>query len=302
MTLAFFMFQEPHLMRSLTLSVVFVVLACLAGCASNKPETADVQPVAIGFSLMAAGRPVHCGAMFGPLGRDQKRVWLHDARFYVQDVALIDEIGRQVPLRLSLNEWQNAQVALLDFEDGTGHCSGGTPGTNTTVVGTVPAGHYTGLVFTVGVPEALNHTSTELQGPPLDLAAMGWSWQVGRKFAKIEVDPEGGVTRADGSKAATWYLHLGSTGCTGNPVTGETVSCPRGNRVLLRMKGFEPSKQVVTLDLATLFQGSQLSRDEDGAVGCMSGPDDPECVAVLEHLGVPRESGALSAFRAQPKP
>ncbi|GGU82620.1 metallo-mystery pair system four-Cys motif protein [Pseudomonas laurentiana] len=302
MTLAFFMFQEPHLMRSLTLSIVFVVLAWLSGCVGNTPEAAEVQPVTIGFSLMAAGRPVHCGTLFGPLGRDQKRVWLKDARVYVQDVALIDDAGRQVPLRLSPSDWQNTQVALLDFEDGTGHCRGGTPGTNTTVVGTVPAGRYTGLAFTVGVPEALNHTSTELEGPPLDVAAMGWSWQVGRKFAKIEVDPEGGVSKADGSKAATWYVHLGSTGCTGNPVTGQTVSCPRGNRVALRMNGFEPSKQVVTLDLAALFQGSHLSRDEGGAVGCMSGPGDPECVAVLEHLAAPRAPGARPAFSVQPTP
>jgi len=43
-------------------------------------------------------------------------------------------------------------LALLDFEDGTGGCVNGTPDVNDRVAGTVPEGHYTGLRFTLGVP------------------------------------------------------------------------------------------------------------------------------------------------------
>lgn len=292
-------------MRSLSVSLTLTSVACLAGCTTQLPVE---QPVSLSFALVAGEQPVRCGSAFGPLGRDHKRVLLRDARFYVQDVALIDDAGKPVPVRLQVSDWQDAKVALLDFEDGSGHCVGGTPATNTQVIGSVPAGHYRGVSLTVGVPESLNHTSTELQAAPLDLAAMGWSWQAGRKFIKLEVDPEGGVSKADGSRANTWYLHLGSTGCSGNPVTGETVACQRANRIPLRFEGFDPATQAVVLDVAALLRDSRLAVDEGAAVGCMSGPSDPECVVVFKRLGVslnsgsPLEPGYSTAFSARQKP
>jgi uncharacterized repeat protein (TIGR04052 family) len=286
-------------------SLTLTAAACLAGCVT---QSSVEQPVSLSFALVAGEQPVRCGSAFGPLGRDPKRVSLRDARFYVQDVALIDDSGKPVPVRLQVNDWQDAKVALLDFEDGSGHCVGGTPATNTQVIGSVPAGHYRGVSLTLGVPESLNHTSPELQAAPLDLAAMGWSWQAGRKFMKLEVDPEGGVSKTDGSRANTWYLHLGSTGCSGNPVTGETVACQRANRIPLRFDGFDPATQAVVLDVAALLRDSRLAVDEGAAVGCMSGPTDPECVAVFKRLGVslnsglPLEPGYSPAFSARQKP
>ena len=295
-------------MRSLSVSLALTTVVCLAGCATQLPEAPPEQSVSLSFALVAGEQPLRCGAAFGPLGRDQKRVSLRDARLYVQDVALIDDTGKPVPLRLQVNDWQDSKVALLDFEDGSGHCVGGTPATNTQVIGSVPAGHYRGVSLTLGVSQSLNHTSTELQGAPLDLAGMGWSWQAGRKFIKLELDPEGGVSKADGSRANTWYLHLGSTGCAGNPVTGETVACQRANRIPLRFDGFDPATQAVVLDVAALFRDSRLAVDEGAAVGCMSGPTDPECVAVFKRLGVSLNSGApldpgySPAFSARQKP
>lgn len=295
-------------MRSLSVSLALTTVVCLAGCATQLPEAPPEQSVSLSFALVAGEQPLRCGAAFGPLGHDQKRVSLRDARLYVQDVALIDDTGKPVPLRLQVNDWQDAKVALLDFEDGSGHCVGGTPATNTQVIGSVPAGHYRGVSLTLGVSQSLNHTSTELQGAPLDLAGMGWSWQAGRKFIKLELDPEGGVSKADGSRANTWYLHLGSTGCAGNPVTGETVACQRANRIPLRFDGFDPATQAVVLDVAALFRDSRLAVDEGAAVGCMSGPTDPECVAVFKRLGVSLNSGApldpgySPAFSARQKP
>jgi uncharacterized repeat protein (TIGR04052 family) len=257
---------------------------------------------------MANSQPARCGAALGELGSDVSPVVLHDARFYVQDVALIDEAGTQFPLRLDVNDWQNDQVALLDFEDGSGNCVGGTADINHQVTGTVPAGRYSALSFTVGVPQALNHTSTELADPPLDIAGMSWSWQAGRKFAKIEVDPQGGITRADGSQANTWFIHLGSTDCSGNPMTGEDVVCGRSNRVPVTFDRFDPETQVVVLDLTALFQESRLSEDRGGAAGCMSDPTDPECGPVFERLGlspsdgVPIVPGRSPAFSVASKP
>lgn len=294
-------------MGCLTSRLALIALAGLAGCAAKQPVPVAEQAVTLDFALVAGAQPVTCGVPFGPLGRDRKLLSLHDARFYVQDVALIDTAGQRVPLRLDINDWQDAQVALLDFEDASGHCAGGTPATHTRVTGHVAPGHYRGLSLTLGVPQALNHTSTELQGAPLDLAAMGWSWQAGRKFIKVEVDPVGGVTKADGARASTWYLHLGATGCSGNPVTGETVACLRANRIALTLGDFDPATQQVALDLAALFRDSTLGADQGAAVGCMSGPSDPECVTLFPRLGLdlnsgqPLQPGYSPAFVARPK-
>lgn len=293
--------------RFSAIAALTVAAAGLAACATTAPEV-GTQPVAVTFALTANGQPARCGAPLGPLGSRRTAATLHDARFYVQDVALIDAAGKPVPVSLTVNDWQTANVALLDFEDGTGGCVGGTKATNVTVTGTVPAGTYAGLSFTVGVPSALNHTSTEKAPPPLDIAAMGWSWQAGRKFLKVEVDPAGGITKPDGAKARTWYVHLGSTGCTGNPATGESVACTRANRVPVTVAAFDPRTQAVALELSSLFQGSTLSKDQGGAIGCMSGPTDPECGPVFARLGLslsdgkPVEPGRSAAFAVVAKP
>ena len=71
------------------------------------------------------------------------------------------------------------------------------------------------------LPFALNHSDYATATKPLDVAAMAWSWQSGRKFAKIEVTDPAGATGTWTAK--TFNVHLGSTGCTGNPANGETV-------------------------------------------------------------------------------
>ncbi len=295
-------------MRLFSTLAALAAAAGLAGCASTAPEVAT-QPVAISFALTANGQAARCGVPLGPLGVGKTAATLRDARFYVQDVALIDAAGKPVPLTLTVNDWQTANVALLDFEDGGGGCVGGTKATNVTVTGAVPAGTtYAGLSFTVGVPPALNHSSTEKAPPPLDIAALGWSWQAGRKFVKVEVDPVGGVAKPDGGTAPSWYVHLGSTGCSGNPATGENVVCTRSNRVPVTLAAFDPRAQAVALDLSSLFQGSAINKDQGGAVGCMSGPTDADCGPIFARLGLslsdgkPVESGRSPAFVVVAKP
>lgn len=273
------------------LSLVAATLLC-------GPASADDQKVAISFGLTAAGKPAGCGAKLENVGAGSLKADLHDARIYVHGVKLIDANGGRVPLRLDASEWQYAGVALLDFKDARGGrapCSAELPAKNTAVRGRVPAGHYTGIEFTVGVPVegevdgakiSLNHSNLETAAPPLDIAAMNWSWQAGRKFIAIEVDPEGGFKRADGSPAKTWMVHLGSTGCTGNPATGEIVACKRPNRFQIAFDCFDVTKDTVEVDLTALFKDSDLTRDKGGAIGCMSGPDDPECPAIFGTLGL----------------
>lgn len=289
-------------MTSLALAIRFICFFAAT------PATVAAEPVTLFFDLMAHGISARCGVSLGELGRDKKVAVLRDARFYLQDVALRNEVGNWVPLDLDENEWQSNQVALLDFEDATGKCAGGTADTNYVVTGMLPDGKYTGLQFTLGVPQEVNHSSSELAAPPLDLASMSWGWQAGRKFAKIEIDPNGGIRREEGSRATTWFLHLGSTGCVGNPLLG-VMSCLRANRVPISLKKFDPKRQQVVLDLVSLFQESHLSEDRGGAAGCMSSPSDPECVGIFTRLGLSLSDGrpvasgkSSSVFSVKPKP
>lgn len=275
-----------------------LAVGLVLAAAGASAQTSKGQPVAISFGLAVADTPVGCGASLAALGTGRVAASLNDARLYVSDLKLIDARGGRVPVKLTRNEWQFADVALIDFKDGRGGrtgCSKDNPAKNTTVVGTVPKGRYAGLEFTVGVPAAaevdgkqvsLNHSNLETAPAPLDIAVMNWSWQAGRKFMLAEVNPAGGFKRQDGSPARTWMVHLGSTGCKGNPATGEIIACARPNRFVVTFERFDPRSQLVVLDLAQLFAGSDLATDKGGAIGCMSDPSDPECAAIFQAIGL----------------
>ncbi len=257
------------------------------------PAPAGPQSVAISFAARAGTQAVKCGTPISGLGTGQVSADLHDLRFYVSNVALVNDKGEAVPVTLDVNDWQAKDVALIDLEDGTGACAdAGTAAMNLQVKGTVPAGRYQGLKLTVGVPPSLNHTDYAVATKPMDVQALAWSWQAGRKFAQIEVNPAGGVARpAPAAAGKTFYVHLGSTGCTGNPVTGETVSCARPDRMDFALPGFDPAAQRVVLDLAALYAGTNLNVDQGGAQGCMSGATDPECGPIFKALQIDLATG-----------
>lgn len=172
--------------------------------AANKSNASDRQPVEIRFALTAGDQPVECGRDIAGLGTGGQPAQLRDARFYISSPTLIDAAGREVPIELEQSDWQFANLALLDFENKTGKCSGSAD-VNDTIKGSAPRGRYKGFSFVIGVPSlahdkdgkdvVLNHSNFATAPAPLDLQSMSWNWQAGRKFIKIEVDPEGGVTR-----------------------------------------------------------------------------------------------------------
>ncbi|MPM99294.1 hypothetical protein SDC9_146485 [bioreactor metagenome] len=265
--------------------------------ATQASAPAPMQQVSIAFAAKAHGAAVACGKPIDGLGTTAVTAELRDLRFYVSNVELIDEAGRAAALRLAPGEWQTPEVALIDLADDAGACAQGSTGTNTQVTGQVPQGNYRSLRFTVGVPQAQNHSSVAAAPQPLDVQAMAWSWQAGRKFLQVEINPAGGVARAKGNAAPgrSFLLHLGSTGCKGNPMTGETVACQRPNRMEVRIDGFDPLRQRVVLDLAALYAGSDLRQDQGGALGCMSSTTDAECAPIFHALGIDLQTGQAAA-------
>ncbi len=181
-------------------------------------------------------------------------------------------------------------MTLIDLENGRGGCADGTPATNAFVRGTVPRGSYVGARWSVGVPFALNHSDATTAPAPLNSAAMAWSWQVGRKFTKIELSDPGASAGAAWA-ARTFFVHLGSTGCTGNPATGETARCSSSNRPQITLRRFDAGRQRVAVDLKALLAGVDVTVNGGGAGGCMAGPTDPECTPIFRAFGLKPPTG-----------
>lgn len=267
------------------------MLPVLVALALAAPAQAQ-EKVDIKFTAVAGKEPVACGTPIPGLGTTAQSAQLQDLRFFVSDVKLIRRDGRSVPLKPARNSrYRYRGVTLIDLENGTGHCAvDGTRGMNASVRGTVPKGSYTGVRWTVGVPFALNHTDAPAMPAPLNSAAMAWSWQAGRKFTKIEFADPG-----DHWQAKTFFVHLGSAGCEGNPATGATVRCAAPNRGAVRLKRFNPAKQQVAVDVKAMLAGTDIALNRGGSPGCMSGPDDPECASLFRAFGV---AGKQTVFRA----
>jgi uncharacterized repeat protein (TIGR04052 family) len=318
-----------------TTIVTIVALAALAGCASESMAPAPTERVDLRFAAMFGDAPFQCGRSYDGIGTTASRVTPTDLRFYVTDVALVDAQGRETPVTLEQDgRWQSRNVAMLDFEDGSGPCAGGTPDRRDRVVGTVPPGTYTGVRFTLGVPFDLNHGDPTTAPSPLNLTAMFWSWQGGYKFLKLDMNtrglaaamPSGGHgssghgahrpaatghgasshgSGSGGKHDATGYaLHLGSTQCAAAGPTSKPTGCANPNRVDVRLPGFDLRRDVVVADLRAVLAGSNVDvNTPNTSPGCMSFPNDPDCMGVMQRLGAPYggvASTGQTLFSARP--
>jgi uncharacterized repeat protein (TIGR04052 family) len=290
-------------MNRLNRILMLTTVATIAACDSGDDTPAETtQAVVIQFAAKVGTETFSCGQTAGyALGTGTLPWKPKDLRFYVHDVKLVTAAGAKVPVVLDDEAlWQNAGVALLDFEDNTGTCNVGTTDTNTTVRGKVDLGTYVGLEFKVGVPVAQNHLNYQVAHPPLANYAMYWSWTGGYKFMKID----GTISRPAGD--ATANFHLGSTSCTvGTPGDFSTTTCAKLNVPEVSFAAFNVATQKVVLDLDHLFMGSNFDVEGGGAPGCMSGETptaDPECPALFAAIGLPFAANpavAQMAFRAE---
>ncbi|MFN8009373.1 MAG: metallo-mystery pair system four-Cys motif protein [Terriglobia bacterium] len=240
-------------------------------------------PVSIHFRAMVGDETLGCGRSYEGVGLTKVKITLRDFRFYVHDLRLIDETGKEFLISLEQDgKWQFERVALLDFENGMGSCGNGTVDLNDRVTGSIPtAGRWRGLRFTLGVPFELNHTDLLSMPSPLNLTAMSWVWNAGRKFARLEFSspeiPQG------------FAIHLGSTGCKPND-TSITIptQCSEPNRAEIYLPEFNPVTDLVVADLGALLSDSKLCKKMDQPFrSCMSNPDDPECGPIFANLGLP---------------
>ena len=259
----------------------------------------DVMPkigpeVTIRFAATVGNRPVACGIVYDGLGAEASTISLNDYRFFVSNVRLINAEGQEVPVELVQDGfWQYENVALLDFEDGSGLCSEtGTAEMNDKIVGSVPQDSYTGIVFDLGVPFELNHLDTATAPAPLNLPAMWWNWRAGYKFVRIDLQtPQG--------QAPQWFIHLGSTGCqAADSSTPPQEPCSNPNLPSVRLESFDPLRNFIVADLASLVANVNLVENTPQPPGCMSGMQDPDCVDLFPAFGLELSSGAVSGTQS----
>lgn len=255
------------------------LLLPLAGCAVGERE------VTLRFDPRFGDQPFACGRDFAGVGTTGATVTPLDFRVYVHDVALVRASGERVLVQIADDgAWQHDGLVLLDFEDGSGACMTGSPGTNFEVRGTVPDhDDYTGLEFIVGVPDEHNHLDGATAPAPLNAQGLWWSWAGGYKYMRLDVRP---ATQPE------FFYHLGATSCQGSPAEG--FSCAHDNLATIHLDGFDPDSSVVRVDAAQILAGVDVEKTPDGQSdtlpGCMAFSGDPECPAMMAPLGLRFES------------
>ena len=265
----------------LTAGALAVLPLVAATLHASTPRDEKRQSVSINFAAMVGDAAFACGQSYPNIGTAKSTITPSEFRVFVHGVELLTADGKAVPVTLEQDgKWQSENVAMLDFENGTGPCSNGTAETRTVITGDAPAGKYTGVRFTIGVPFDRNHRDLATQPAPLSVTRMFWAWNSGHKFVRLDAKTESGKN---------WVLHLGSAACSPNEsATAAPTQCTYGNRATMQFDKFDLSRDVIVADVAALYAGSNLEENQPRtAAGCMSGPSDSDCGPIFTKLGLP---------------
>lgn len=236
---------------------------------SSSSTGPGIQEITLQFDARVGDETAACGTNYDGVGSESSEIQFRDLRFYVSNIRLVNDADEEVPLELTQDGmWQVEDVALLDFEDGTAACSDtGNDALNSTVVGEVPGGTYTGVRFDLGVPNELNHTDVNLADSPLNILEMNWNWLAGRKFVRIDLNVD------ELPPNNNWNIHLGSQGCMNagpDPMMPPDADCTRPQRPAIALDSFDPTTNVIVADIGALLNGVNITENIAGPAGCQS--------------------------------
>ena len=264
--------------RALHIGLIsFFLVACTSG---GDPSAQDVRII---FFAETDTERVNCSTTLTGLGTQDINASLRDLRFFVHDIVLFDIGGTRYPFTPRSSDFQSSQVALLDFTNLSGDCQLGAKADNTEILGTVSSYEgvvYTSIEFKIGVPATLNHGDPATATAPLDNTEMHQDRTQGYIFARLRIAPENG---------GTWTFELASTGCTGDPDLGQSVSCDRSNRPVVRLSDLDIERDNIVLNIATLLD--EIDVENDANDGCDSASDDTECQSLFGKLGLNPATG-----------
>ncbi|MET0390053.1 MAG: MbnP family copper-binding protein [Polyangiales bacterium] len=260
------------------------------------PPGGAMQHATLRFQAKLGGERFACGQAQPGIGSTGTTVEPVDFRMFVNDIRLVDDRDDEVPITLDHRPpWQANGIGLLDFEDGTGLCADGDPGTNYVLSVLVPLGNFHAIVFSNSVPEDLNHANPVWVGPPLGLGALHWSWLAGYRFVKLEL-ASGDAAESD-AELPGGVLHVGATACSNSASddggvdnsNAASITCARPNRNRVRLDGYVLGESVIVAHADAVFAHSDL-----GSQALCHGSG-AACASMLTPLGVDPDSGnALS--------
>lgn len=274
-------------------ALLFFVVAAHSGCRGSSATappaateaasalTSVTQPEGtVPFWLQFDFDPAHpnarCGAPTTLHGVED--VQLTDLRFFVSEVVLLAADGTEHPATIQpIAPFQNASVALIDMEDGSGRCVAGDSDVHTTLEMWAPADiEFHGVAFSLGVPFAQNHADPMAAPAPLDRTAMHWTWQAGYKFIRAGFF----------SSVGPWQLHVGSAGCEGT--VGDVIACSTPNRARIVLNGALGSIPTIFVNPAALVPAAAMDPEAARAVrdGCMADLGDEGCPEALAAMGL----------------
>ena len=277
-------------MKQITKLLLGLTALSLSYCAHDE-EVSETRDITIPFAAKVGSETFDCNASYTGIGAKSgggSPIAPRDFRFYVHNVELLTDKNETLKVELIQDgQWQYQNVALLDFENGSGTCantSGPTPATNTVVQGSYKTkqGKINRIRFTVGVPDKLNHNDRAAAPDPLNIAALHWNWTTGYKHARLDFTS---TDFADTTNTlGTFNIHLGATSCTGDGASG-TANCAVKNRPTITLN--YTVGQTIVADLKNLLATTDLSvKDKNGPKGCMSALTDPECKEIFNNLGL----------------
>lgn len=279
-----------------TFSPIVLALS-LAACGGG--EDTKITNLTIPFQAKSGATEIACGASLTGLGLSADKATIADFAFYIHDIQFKTTSGKMVSASLEKNDFQDPDygVALLDFQDKTDSCNGAAKPTNKVVyahVNNLSSADITGIEFKIGIPATANHHNASISIAPYNRSGLAWSWQSGHKFMRMDVNPSNKVqlayTSSDSTISNTYFFHLGSTGCSGDPTTGAVVSCAAPNRPTISLstdfKVTNLTTSKIVFDYAKLMASNNLNTDAVMPPGCMSGTTDIECMTIFDNLGM----------------
>jgi hypothetical protein len=141
--------------RRLSAGALAVLPLVAANLHASTPRDEKRQSVSINFAAMVGDAAFACGQSYPNIGTSKSTITPSEFRVFVHGVELLTADGKAVPVTLEQDgKWQSENVAMLDFENGTGPCSNGTAETRTVI--------------------------------------MFWAWNSGHKFVRLDAKTESG--------------------------------------------------------------------------------------------------------------
>lgn len=236
----------------------------------------------IHFGAAADGSALACARRLDEIGEAKLAVSLVDLRFMVSSVELIRYDGRLFPLTLDQDgAWQQRNVALIDLEDATGRCEGGTVETRRVIRGSAPKGNYRGVRFMLGRPAGV-----DLADPAFAALLRAGGWQPGtpaeNHTLSIELASAGTPEHLarQNPDVTRIVLHMSRSVC----VAG--APCAAVDQVQVTLSDFQPERHVIVAEMGGLAAKALVGGDPSlPTLTCDPGATDVMCLEVLQNLG-----------------